>query len=49
MLTDDELRTRLRELQEQRQKLVEAANREIAVLNGRIAELEHILTPPVNA
>ena len=47
MLTEEELRSRLRELEEQRQKLIEAANREMAILNGRIAELEHILTPQV--
>jgi len=46
MLTEEELRTRLQELEQQRQKLVEAANREIAILNGRIAELERILTTP---
>ena len=49
MLTEEELRSRLHELEEQRQKLIEAANREMAILNGRIAELERILTPPVNA
>lgn len=47
MLTEEELRSRLRELEEQRQKLIEAANREMAILNGRIAELERILTPQV--
>lgn len=45
MQTEEELRARLRELEEQRQRLVEAANREIATLNGRIAELERILQP----
>lgn len=37
---------RLKLLKQQRERLIEEANRQVAMLNGAIAELEQLLTPP---
>ncbi len=43
MLTEEQLRARLKELEGERDKLVMAANHELASLSGRIEELKRLL------
>lgn len=43
MLTEEQLRARIKELEGERDKLMMAANRELAGLTGRIEELKRLL------